>query len=721
MEYGIQQIAERFSGRDREMVLEAYGIAEKALEGKLRGNRRPFIEHPLGVARIVSEETGLQADAVTAVFLHEANRFQGATAAEINSSAMLKSFYAQFPQDIVNMVRSLDNISFITLRQTGLDEERYRKLIISYSTDPRVVIIKLADRLEVLRNLEALPSSKRNPKVTESMQLYAPLAHQLGLYLIKSEMEDIYLRCMEPEAYRAITNSLKATEREREALAVRFIAPLRAKLDRSGIKYTMKARTKSAYSIWRKMQAQKVPFEKIYDVFAMRFIIDCPPIRTVEHELCWKVYSLVTEEYQPDTSRLRDWLSKPKPNGYESLHTTVTTREGTTVEVQIRIVRMDLEAEQGHASHWAYKGIRSEEVLSDWLNRVRDMMQRNEPGGYEKMPPELMKQIYVFTPAGDLRELHAGASVLDFAFDIHSNIGARCTGGRVNGKMVPIREELHTGDVVEIITGKNQKPNPDWLNFVVTSKARNKIRQKLKEEENKAAAEGKEMLSRRMRNWKMEMDDLVLAELTKKYHFKVNNEFFAAVGSGSIDLMEIKEFLSSGERREETPAAQAASQRQGRTVESDSSSSDYLIIGSGLGKVSYKMARCCNPIFGDEVFGFVTIKEGLKIHRISCPNAARLLSEYPYRIQKVRWAQNADRASSTASLKIVTGNDLQVTNAVISTVNMFKASIRSFNVVERSRSEQEIQMTTYVASNAELDKITASLRKLRDVRQVTRL
>lgn len=719
MEYDIDSIAGQFTGASREMVLRAYAIAQKALEGVQRGNKRPFIEHPLGVARIVSAETGLQADAVTAVFLHEANRFQGSTAAEVNSSAMLKSFYGQFPEDIINIVRSLNNISFITIQQTGLDEERYRKLIISYSTDPRVVIIKLADRLEVLRSLDALPASKRNPKVSESIQLYAPLAHQLGLYLIKSEMEDIYLRYMEPEAYRAITNSLKATEKEREALAVRFIAPLRAKLDRNEINYTMKARTKSAYSIWRKMQAQKVPFEKIYDVFAMRFIIDCPPIRTVEHELCWKVYSLVTEEYEPDTSRLRDWLTVPKANGYESLHTTVKTPDGIAVEVQIRTVRMDLEAEQGHASHWAYKGIKSEEVLSDWLNRVRDMMQRKDAVEYEKMPPEMMKQVFVFTPSGELRELHAGATVLDFAFDIHSNIGVKCTGGRINGKMVPIREVLHTGDMVEIITGKNQKPNADWLNFVVTTKARNKIRQKLKEEENKAAAEGKELLSRRLRNWKMEMDDAQLAELARKYRFKTNNEFFAAIGSGEIDPMEIKEFLTSGEHREEplpAPELHRSLKPQG-----EPGSQDYLIIGSGLGKVSYKMARCCNPIFGDEVFGFVTIKDGLKIHRISCPNAARLLSEYPYRIQKVRWAGNADRSSSMASLKIIAGNDMQVTNAVISTVNMFKASIRSFNVTERSRSEQEIQMTTYVANNAELDKITASLRKLRDVRQVTRL
>ncbi|MBR5056620.1 MAG: bifunctional (p)ppGpp synthetase/guanosine-3',5'-bis(diphosphate) 3'-pyrophosphohydrolase, partial [Bacteroidales bacterium] len=337
----------------------------------------------------------------------------------------------------------------------------------------------------------------------------------------------------------------------------------------------------------------------------------------------------------------------------------------------------------------------------------------------EDLPQPPSREIFVFTPTGELRILPAGASVLDFAFSIHTNIGTRCVGGKVGGKPVPIKEKLRTGDVVEILTAKNQRPAPDWVNFVVTSKARNKIRQKLKEEENKAAAEGKEMLSRRLRNWKLEMDDNQLTELVKKYKFKITNEFFAALGSGQIDPMEIKEFLTADERKEETPALQGTAQRPVRTVES-SSASDYLVIGSGLGKVSYKMAKCCNPIFGDEVFGFVTIKDGLKIHRISCPNAARLLSEYPYRIQKVRWAQNADRTSSIASLKIVTVNDLQVTNAVISTVNMFKASIRSFNVVDRG-SEQEIQMTTYVASNAELDKITASLRKLRDVRQVTRL
>ena len=718
MALNILNIADKFTGKGREMVIASYEEACRALEGRTRGNRKPFIEHPLGVADIVSSELGLQAEAVAAVFLHEANRFQGTTAAELNSSPLLASYQRRFPADVIDIVKSLNNISFISLQQTGLEEERYRKLILSYSTDPRVVIIKIADRTEVLRSIDAIPASKRNSKITESLLLYAPLAHQLGLYKIKSEMEDIFLRQTEPEQYRAITNRLKATEKDREALANSFIGPLEEKLKRNGISYTMKARTKSAYSIWKKMQAQKVPFESIYDVFAMRFIIDCPPVREKEHELCWKVYSLVTEEYEPDTSRLRDWLSKPKANGYESLHTTVTTKEGTVVEVQIRTVRMDFEAEQGNAAHWAYKGVESESLVSDWLNRVRDAMQSKGNAEYGRMSPDMLKQIFVFTPSGELKELCTGATVLDFAFNIHTNLGCRCNGARVNGRMVPIREVLHTGDVVEIIAGKNQKPNEDWLNFVVSSKARTKIRQKLKEDENKAAAIGKEALLRRLKNWKMEMADTEMFELAKHYKFKTVNEFFAAIGAEEIDFSEIKEVLT--QIKAPKGIVQDIPARGKESTLSRADDSDYLIIGNSLGKVSYKMAKCCNPIYGDDVFGFVTIKEGLKIHRISCPNASRLISEYPYRIQRVRWSDSAGRSSSQVSLKIVAENELTVTNAVISAINSFKSSIRSFNVLERG-AEQEIQVQIYVPSNDELDKITAAIKRIRDVKQVTRL
>ena len=542
----LERIIAGYGESDRKMVLSAWDEACTALEGRLRGNNKaPFIEHPLGVAQIIAEMTGLGADAVTAVFLHEANRFQAEDAAGLNSSAMLQSFRRRYPADIISIVQSLNRISFIRLQETNLDAERYRKLLVSYSGDPRAIIIKLADRLEIIRNLDLIPPSKQQSKVLEALLLYVPLAHQTGLYAIKSEMEDRYLRFADPEQYRSITNKLKATEKDREKLADTFIRPLRQKLDREGIQYVLKARTKSAYSIWKKMLKQKVPFEKIYDVFAMRFIIDCPPDRKTEHELCWKVYSLVTEEYEPDVNRLRDWLTVPKPNGYESLHTTVAIAPGNFVEVQIRTSRMDAVAEMGNASHWSYKGVQSETRLTDWLNHVREMLSTDSRMETADRSPALLGEVFVFTPAGELKQLHAGATVLDFAFGIHSNVGLKCTGGRINGRMASIREELHDGDVVEIITSRNQKPTQDWLNFVVTTKARTKIRQKLKEEENKRAAAGKEMLARRARNWKIEIRDEDLAAVAKKLRFKTLNEFFEKVGEGAVDLLELKEFFMS--------------------------------------------------------------------------------------------------------------------------------------------------------------------------------
>ena len=710
-------IIEGYDEADRRMVVSAWETAATLLHGRERSNRHPFLEHPLGVARIVAEEIGLKADSVAAVLLHEAGRFQGDSAAALDGSEVMAEFRRSYPPEVLNIVSGLNHISFITLQETNLNEERYRKLILSYSTDPRVVLIKLADRLEIMRNLESFPPLKRKAKITETLLLYVPLAHQLGLYRVKSEMEDLFLKYAEPEQYRLITNQLKATEKDREALADRFIGPLREKLDSAGIRYTMKARTKSAYSIWKKMQAQKVPFEKIYDVFAMRFIIDCPPEKKLEHELCWRVYSLVTEKYTPDTNRLRDWLSQPKSNGYESLHTTVDTGGGTFVEVQIRTARMDFEAEQGGASHWSYKGVQSEAMLDRWLGRVRTMMS-GESGHYDAISPDLLGEVYVFTPKGDLRQLPQGATLLDFAFEIHSGVGVRCTGGRINGRMVPLRERLHTGDVVEILTSKNQKPNRDWLDFVVTSKARSKIRLCLKEEENKRSAAGKELLERRLKNWKLEIPDSVMATLVKRYGYKTLGELFAAIGSEEIDLLEFRDRATA-----EMAAAEVheeESDRPRRTIREEAG--DYLVIGDDtMGKVRYRMARCCNPIYGDAVFGFVTVKEGLKIHRMSCPNAARLLEVYPYRIQKVRWRESAERTSSQTSLRILYAGEESASCEIISTISMFKASIRSFVTSDRADGSHEIHTQIYVSSNEELEKIIANLKKNKAVRQVTRL
>ena len=633
----LQEMTAAFSDDEKRMVLSAYEAAEEALRGKMRSNSHPFIEHPLAVAHILWKEIGLRADAVAATLLHEANRFQATSASELNHTSLLESFRAEYPRDIIEIVEGLNNISNIQLQEANLDEERYRRLIISYSTDPRVILIKLADRLEVMRSISILPPAKRMKKLMETMMLYIPLAHQLGLYRIKSEMEDIFLKFTEPERYKEIVRKIKETEPQREALVQGFINPLREKLDREGIRYTLKARTKSPYSIWKKMQKQQISFNQVYDLFAMRFIIECEPDHTLEQALCWKVYSLVTEEYEPDTNRLRDWISKPRDNGYESLHTTVRTKEGIPVEVQIRTTRMDYIAEKGGAAHWSYKGIKSgSDHLKQWLGKVRDLMQSGEEEKYEHASIAL-QELLVYTPTGDLRQLHAGSTVLDFAFEIHSNLGLRCTGAKINGKMCSIREKLHTGDVVEIISSKNQKPTADWLNFVASSKARSKIKQKLKEEENARAAVGKELLARRLKNWKLVITDADLHALSKKYRFSNLNEFFGAVGSGQFDVAAVKEYLLH-----KLEAAQAAESRSAESEHSEkastltASSGDFLI-DRKLSGVELKLARCCMPDYGDPVFGFVTIRDGIKIHRENCPNAARLRENYPYRMIEVRW------------------------------------------------------------------------------------
>ena len=462
----IDELFPNYDESGRNLIRAAYGIAEKALDGRTRGNGHPFLEHPTGVARIASDEIGLPAECVAAVFLHEAQRFE--TEADPKQTA-------DFGKDVMTLVDGLNKISTIKPKDTKLEAENYKKLIVSYSKDPRVTVLKLADRLEVMRSLDIFPKLSKERKILETLMLYIPLAHQLGLYNMKSEMEDIYFKYAEPEQYRAITNKLKSTEKDRQLLMTQFIEPLKSKLSEEGIRYKLKIRTKTAYSIWRKMQKQKVPFEGVYDVFAIRFIIDCEPDREKEHALCWRVFSRVTEEYEPDTNRLRDWISNPKPNGYESLHITVKNKDNVYLEVQIRTKRMDDMAENGLASHWSYKGIKHEAALDKWLVSVRNILEHpgNDKSAYyeDDLPEPPSKEIFVFTPSGELRKLAAGATVLDFAFDIHSNLGIKCTGGKVNGKAVPIKEKLNTGDVVEIMSSKNQKPSADWLNIVVSGLA----------------------------------------------------------------------------------------------------------------------------------------------------------------------------------------------------------------------------------------------------------
>lgn len=742
----MDTIHQRFPQYDeggQALIDKAYTIASAALADETRGNGHPFIEHPVNVALIAADEIGLPADCVAAVFLHEATRkhpeIDLRAERPLDGTALRQAQGPEskdqrpepkggFPEDVYKMVDGLNKIATIKPKDTRLEAESYKKLIVQYSTDPRVTVLKIADRLEVMRHLEMFPKASREKKILETLMLYIPLAHQLGLYNIKSEMEDIYFRFAEPEQYRSITNKLKATERDRIRLTEEFIEPLKKTLSDDGIHYKLKIRTKTAYSIWRKMQKQKVPFEGVYDVFAIRFIIDCEPDAKTEKDLCWKVYSYVTEEYEADTKRLRDWVTNPKPNGYESLHITVKNKSGAYLEVQIRTKRMDDEAENGQASHWSYKGIKHEAQLDKWLTSVRYALEHPHEGSPDELPQPPSKEIFVFTPSGELRILPAGATVLDFAFNIHSGLGVRCAGGRINGKAVSIREKLKTGDVVDIMSGKNQKPSSDWLNFVVTSKARNRIKQELNEEEYKKAAQGKELLGRRLKNWKLELPDDVVAELLKRLKYNTLNSFYAAVADGDVDVNDVKNYILDRDRiaAEAIEAAREAEAERIGTRSSDwgnrHSSDDILVLNArDLKGLDYKMSKCCHPVFGDDVFGFVTRTEGIKIHRISCPNAARLISTYPYRIQKVKWADSPAGGSFQSSLKIIADMESSVIGQITEIVNTFKASLRTFNVNENRRSgTYEITMRISVPSNMELDKVISQIKTLKHVTKVNR-
>ena len=719
----LKAILDCYPPDQQEQILKAYRIAEEAMKDKLRENRHPFIEHPLGVAMIVAEDIHLGYESVIAVFLHETIRFYPEVLQNLPKGA--------FSHEIIDIAQSLNKIAAIKPKETRLEAENYKRLIVSYSKDPRVMLIKIADRLDVMRNIELLPKTSQERKVTETMFLYIPIAHQLGLYGIKTELENIFFRYTEPEKYREITNKLKATAAEREELLSAFLVPIKRKLSEAGLKVTYKQRTKAAWSIWKKMQKQDIPFEKVMDLLAVRIIIETDADISTEREkdLCWSVYSIVTNEYRPDTTRLRDWISKPKSSGYESLHITVQFRGDIFVEVQIRTRRMDDVAENGHASHWAYKGIKEEKGLTPWLQSVRNILESDNKNDYEYVSRFLSEDVFVFTPDGELRRLPKGATVLDFAFNIHSNLGIKCIGATIDGRPASIKDRLQTGQVVEIKSGKNQKPSPDWLNFVVSSKARNKIRLKLKEEALKKSAAGRELLERRLKNWKMELEEEDLTILCKRFKLKNISDLYAAIEDESVDIMDIKAYLSRKLQQEadgETAPQQPAAVKE-RPVPKNNTvkdkADDYLTIDGKLSNVSYRMARCCNPIYGDEVFGFVSVKEGIKIHRLSCPNAARLIENYPYRIVKVRWKETATTSSFQTTVKI-TADDTAAYPTVIQKVTDFGASLRASSMTPRggrNAGESDIRLQISVSSNSMLDKIISSIRKTKGVLSAVRI
>ena len=673
-----------FSEQTRALVDEALEYADGKLAGLVRYDGSPLLEHAAAVASIVISEVGLGRNSTISAILHDVVRLAHKQLPAEEFLALSADIRKRFGDQVVGITLGLANISELKLKVAKEQADNFRDLIVSYSEDPRVILIKLADRLEVMRSLEMFPREKWRKKSWESMNLYAQIAHKLGLYSIKSELEDIALKYLEPKDYEHVVTKLEESAEERKAFIGRFLVPIEQRLNRLGIKYHIKSRTKSIFSIWNKMHKQHVPFEGVYDIFAIRIIIDCP--QEAEKQLCWTAYSVVTDFYTPNPKRMRDWISIPKSNGYESLHTTVSA-EGRWVEVQIRTERMDAVAERGIAAHWRYKGVNQGAQTSEmWLGHLRELIEDTTHSLAQRFDAKPASgEIFVFTPNGDLRKLPEGATVLDFAFDIHSNLGCSCSGGKINGRAVPIKETLHNGDIVEILTQKNQTPKADWLSAVKTAKARSKIKAFIREEQAKSARLGREELERKLKNWKFGLTiDEAVGYLCKYYKLKAGTELYGLIATEKIDLATVKEILTrwqSGEADEERRAAAAAAEQAKlqNAAARPAHSTDALVIDDNINQIEYKLAKCCNPIKGDDIFGFVTISSGITIHRTDCPNARRMRENYPYRVIDARWRQTAEGAFRV-TIRIVAADTTGMANHITEViVRDLKLGIRSMN------------------------------------------
>jgi len=652
-------------------VRRALDLAIEVCNGKITITGEPEILHVLSVARIVAGEMGLGPTSIITALLHDSYN-------TINLPP--KDLEKEFGKKVVEILNGFSRISSIDSMQSSYQAENFRKLLLSLADDVRVILIKLVERLEFMRKLDMVQENERLPFASETYFLYAPLAHRLGYYNIKSEMEDLAVKYLEPEQYNYVDCRVKQTTASRNKLIRDFSIPLKEKLEKQGFKFTIKSRTKSTHSIMLKMKKQGVEFEEVYDLFAVRIIIDSD--RENEKSDCWRAYSVVTDVFQPDPSRLRDWISVPKSNGYESLHTTVVGPRGKWVEVQIRSVRMDEIAEKGLAAHFKYKGIKGEGGLDTWLSKMREILEssdKEDNAFIDQVRSGLYAdEVFVFTPKGDLRQLPAGATLLDFAFDIHTEVGSSCVGGKVNGKNVTIKHVLQNGDHVSIIRSKNQKPKQDWLSFVVTTKAKTKIKQVLNEEKTKAAADGKEILMRRLKNWKIPYSDIVIQKLINSFNLKTAQDLYYLISTEKIELLHIKDVLLKEETVDSPNIVPALPEKETKE-QFDSQYSDYLIIQDRVEGLDYKLSKCCNPVLGDNIFGFVTISEGIKIHRTSCPNAHNMMARYPYRVISARWAKSKDSPTFISAIKINGVEDIGMVNKIADVIAEYKATVRNFS------------------------------------------
>ncbi|MFI3306335.1 MAG: RelA/SpoT family protein [Rikenellaceae bacterium] len=723
-----------FSEGSQELVDKALDFASKRLSGLLRYDGNPMLQHGVNVAEIVIREVGLGINSTIATILHDVVRIaykenesneEGGAFVELSNEIT-----DQFGEEPLGIAMGLCNISQIKLKTVSEQADNFRELIISYSADPRVILIKLADRLEVMRAISNFPREKWHKKSWESLHLYAQIAHKLGLYRIKSELEDLALKYLEPVMYKEIETKLAEGEAERNAFIEEFIKPIRERLDTTGIKYHVKGRTKSIFSIWNKIHNNNIPFEGIYDIFAIRIVIECE--RELEKQQCWMAYSLVSDCYIPNPQRLKDWITIPKSNGYESLHTTVAAGKGRWVEIQIRTERMDAVAERGVAAHWRYKGVNQGAQGSErWLERLRELMDETTESIADRFDATPANdEIFIFTPNGDIRKLREGATLLDFAFDIHTNVGATCVGGRINGRSGSIREKLTSGDIVEILTQKNQTPKADWLNIVVTSKARTKIKSILREQKAQSAVIGREELERKIKNWKLTISmDEAVAYLCKEYKVRTGTQLYEMIALQKVEIAQIKELLSrliSGEAEEMRRAAAAEAERQKQERANNKSnatttqSSDALVIDEGINNLDYKLARCCNPIKGDDIFGFVTVTSGVTIHRNDCPNARRLREMYPYRVMEASWKSNSSGAFRV-TIAVVMKDRNGVTNQITEVISRdLKLVIRNISITSRPDGTAAGTITIEVPSTGVVDTLIHSILKVKGVTRVYR-
>ena len=671
-------------------------------------------------AQILEEEIGLKGDAIQAVYLIP----------ELEEGRLdMASVEAQYGSQVARILHGLNRIQQLYQKNPVVESENFRNLLLSFAEDMRVILIMIADRVNLMRQIRDTQNEEAKMEVSqEAAYLYAPLAHKLGLYKLKSELEDLSLKYLEHDAYYMIREKLNATKAARDAYIASFIKPGEEKVKAAGIKCHIKGRTKSIHSIWQKMNKQKCGFEGIYDLFAIRIIIDCPEDK--EKMQCWQAYSIVTDMYQPNPKRLRDWLSVPKSNGYESLHITVLGPEQKWVEVQIRTERMDEIAERGVAAHWRYKGVKGETGLDEWLTGIRNMLEHAD--GLDAMDQFKMElyedEVFVFTPRGDLYKFPVGATVLDFAYHIHSKIGNQCTGGRINGRVVSIRQQLKSGDQVEILTSANQKPRQEWLSFVKTSRAKSKIRLALKETQVKEGLFAKEMLERKFKNRKIEQEESTMFHVIKKLGYKEVSDFYKAIADDILDVNTVIEKYVEIKESEKTITGDNQA-RSASEFELDNSkisglnpqaSDDTLVIDRNLKGLDYQLARCCHPIYGDPIFGFVTINGGIKIHRQDCPNAPELRRRYGYRVVKARWSgKGASQYSIT--LRVIGNDDIGIVNNLTSIISKDeKLILRSINIDSHDGLFSG-NLVVMLEDTSRLEQLIKKLRTVKGVKQVDRI